>query len=64
MRERVVHVGFGKIVYMTNESYDKFQSQPFELAYRNATIDQNMEEIHWTELYSINWTYIEWLSLT
>ncbi len=64
MRERVVHVGFGKIVYMTNESYDKFHSQPFELAYRNATIDQNMEEIHWTELYSINWTYIEGLSLT
>jgi len=64
MRERVVHVGFGKIAYMTNESYEKFHSQPFELTYRNATIDQNMEEIHWTELYSINWTYIEGLSLT
>jgi hypothetical protein len=62
MRERVVHVGFGKIVYMTNNSYDKFHSQPFELAYRNTTIDQNMEEIHWTELYSINWTYIGELS--
>jgi len=64
MRERVVHVGFGKIAYMTNESYEKFYSQPFELTYRNATIDQNMEEIHWTELYSINWTYIEGLSLS
>jgi len=64
MRERVVHVGFGKIAYMTNESYDKFRSQPFELAYRNSTINQNMEEIHWTELYIINWTYIEGLSLT
>jgi len=64
MRERVVHVGFGKITYMTNESYDKFHSQLFVLAYRNATIDQNMVEIHWTEVYSINWTYIEGLSLT
>jgi len=59
MRERVVHVGFGKIVYMTNESYDKFQNEPFNLVYRNATMNDNFEEIHWTEIYEVNWPYIE-----
>jgi hypothetical protein len=59
MRERVVHVGFGQITYMTNESYDKFLSQPYELIYRNATVNQDMVETHWTELYRVNWSYIE-----
>lgn len=59
MRERVVHVGFGQIVYMTNESYEKFLFQPFELIYRNATINQDMEEMHWAEVYEVNWAYIE-----
>ncbi|RLF37127.1 MAG: hypothetical protein DRN08_00105 [Thermoplasmata archaeon] len=59
MKNRVVHVGFGKIVYMTNESYEKFLHQPFELLYRNSTVDQNMVEIHWTEVYAVNWTFIE-----
>jgi hypothetical protein len=44
---------------MNNNSYDKFLDQPFELIYRNATLNIEMEEIHWTELYSVNWTYIE-----
>jgi hypothetical protein len=59
MRNRVVHVGFGSIVYMTNASYDKFAQPPFELLYRNATLDPNGEEVHWTELYQVNWEYIE-----
>ena len=59
MRNRVVHVGFGSIVYMTNASYDKFAQPPFELLYRNATLDPNREEVHWTELYQVNWEYIE-----
>jgi hypothetical protein len=59
MKERVVHVGFGKIVYMTNESYDKFTYQPYEIEFRNATMNQNNEEVHWTVLYRINWTFIE-----
>jgi hypothetical protein len=63
MKERVVHVGFGKIVYMSNEtsqeSYDKFLQLPFELVYRNATLNNQMKEIHWTEIYEVNWTYIE-----
>jgi len=59
MRERVVHVGFGKIVYMTNESYDKFSGMPFELVYRNATSDEYLDEAHWAEIYKVNWTYID-----
>ena len=59
MRQKVVHVGFGNIVYMTNESYDKFKNPPFELIYRNSTLNVEMEEIHWTELYYVNWSYIE-----
>jgi len=58
MKNKVVHVGFGKIFYMTNESYEKFSYQPFELAYRNATLNQDMEEEHWTEVYAVNWTFI------
>jgi hypothetical protein len=59
MRNRVVHVGFGSIVYMTNASYDKFAQPPFEFLYRNATLAPNGDEIHWTELYQVNWEYIE-----
>lgn len=59
MKERVVHVGFGKIFYMTNNSYDKFSYQPFDLLYRNATINQELIEEHWAEVYAVNWTYID-----
>ena len=59
MKDKVVHVGFGKIFYMTNESYEKFSYQPFELVYRNATLNQYMEEVQWTEVYLVNWTFIE-----
>ncbi len=59
MKDKVVHVGFGKIFYMTNESYEKFSNQPFELLHRNATFDENMIEVHWSEVYSVNWTFIE-----
>ncbi len=59
MKERVVHVGFAEIVYITNASYDKFLSEPFELVYRNATINENMQEEHWAEVFSVNWTWIE-----
>jgi hypothetical protein len=68
MKDMVVHVGAGKIVYMTNETsqeaYEKFSQQPFELIYRNETIDPNTEIVlHWAEVYQVNWTYIERLSL-
>jgi hypothetical protein len=68
MKDMVVHVGAGKIVYMTNETsqeaYEKFSQQPFELIYRNETIDPNTEIVlHWAEVYQVNWTYIEKISL-
>ena len=59
MRDRVVHVGFGDIVYMTNESYDKFLNQPYERIYRNATFNEELVEEHWEEIYAVNWTYID-----
>jgi hypothetical protein len=68
MKDRVVHVGAGKIVYMTNETsqeaYEKFSQQPFELLYRNETIDPNTKKAkNCAEVYQVNWTYIERLSL-
>jgi hypothetical protein len=66
MKNDVVHVHFGLIKYMTNETwtaaYDKFKQQPFELIYQNQSIsinEETFEPIHWAELYQINWTYIE-----
>jgi hypothetical protein len=44
---------------MTNESYEKFSNQPFELVYRNATVNPDTEEESWTEVYKVNWEYIE-----
>ncbi len=58
MFNRLVHVGFGKIFYMTNESYEKFSYQPFELEYR--VVGASSEgEANWAEVYSVNWTYID-----
>jgi len=54
MRYKVVNVDVGKYYYMTNESYDKFNSSPFELIYRNETLNDEFEEIHWVEIYQVN----------
>lgn len=66
MKNDVVHVQFGLIKYMTNETwtaaYDKFQLQPFNMVYRNESTDVDLETLeptHWTELYEVNWTYLE-----
>jgi hypothetical protein len=59
MRDISVNVRVLQSVYMTNESYLKFSQEPFELIYRNATVNQDNEEIHWAEVYSVNWTFIE-----
>jgi hypothetical protein len=66
MKNEVVHVHFGIIKYMTNEtwnaSYEKFKYQPFERIYRNETVELNLdtlEPVHWAEVYRVNWTYIE-----
>jgi len=59
MRERVVNPRFKLAFYMTNESYEKFLNQPFELVYRNASYNRNLEEVHWAEIFMVNWTYID-----
>ena len=59
LTERVVHVGFGKIFYMTDKSYEKFSYQPFKLIYRNASLNPDTKEVSWAEIYEVNWDYIE-----
>ena len=66
MKNDVVHVYFGDIKYMTNETwtggYDKFKQQPFNLIFRNESekIDPvSNEPINWAEVYEVNWTYIK-----
>jgi hypothetical protein len=59
MRDVSVNVRVLQSVYMTNESYLKFTQEPFELIYRNTTVNQDNEEIHWAEVYRVNWTFIE-----
>ena len=54
MRDGVVNVDVGKYYYMTNESYEKFNYTPFKLIYRNATYDNEDEEIHWVEVYQVD----------
>jgi hypothetical protein len=51
MRENVVFIGNAISFYMTNESYDKFSEDPFELLYRNASYTEEGEENHWVEIY-------------
>jgi hypothetical protein len=67
MKNDVVHIGIGKEgVHMINETwtggYDKFLKQPFNLIYRNESINLDsvtFEPVHWAEVYEINWTYID-----
>jgi hypothetical protein len=59
MRDTSVNVRVTYSVYMTNESYLKFNQEPFELVYRNVTLNQNLEEVHWAEVYKVNWTFID-----
>jgi len=58
MREKVVNVDVGRYFHMTNESYDKFKEDPFILLYRNATFNNDFEEVHWIEMYKINYSKI------
>jgi hypothetical protein len=59
MRDVSVNVRVTQSVYMTNESYLKFSQEPFTLVYRNATVNQDNEEIHWAAVYSVNLKFIE-----
>lgn len=58
MRDTSVNIELMYSYYMTNESYLKFQREPFDLVYRNATVNADFEEVHWAEIYSIDWTYV------
>jgi len=59
MRDVSVNVRVTQSIYMTNESYLKFSQEPFRLVYRNATVNQDNNEINWAEVYSVNWTFID-----
>jgi hypothetical protein len=59
MREISVNIHVLQSVYMTNESYLKFSEEPFKLVYRNATVNEDNEETHWAEVYSVNWTFMK-----
>lgn len=59
MRDISVNIHVLQSVYMTNGSYLKFSQEPFELVYRNATFNAQDEEIHWAEVYRVNWTFME-----
>jgi hypothetical protein len=58
MRNTSVNVRVLYSVHMTNDSYLKFSAEPFELVYRNVTLNQNLEVVHWAEVYAVNWTFI------
>jgi hypothetical protein len=58
MKNSVVNIDVGEYFYMSNRSYNKFSTKPFELVYRNATINNNEIELHWIELYKINYNFI------
>jgi hypothetical protein len=59
MRNSVINVGVGKYYYMSNQSYEKFTKKPFELIYRNVSLGNNNDELHWIELYKINYSYLD-----
>lgn len=59
MKNEVVYIDVGFYYHMTNQSYNKFGSLPFELIYRNATYDNNNNELHWAELYKINYECLD-----
>jgi hypothetical protein len=58
MRNKVVNVNVGKYYYMTNESYEKFRYPPFEMIYRNSSLNDKNEEIHWVEIYKFDQDYL------
>ncbi len=63
MRYNVLNVGVGVYIHMTNESYEKFSKPPFRLIYRNSTVNNLGEEIHWAEVYAVNLSYISKMCL-
>ncbi|HEX17128.1 MAG TPA: hypothetical protein ENG60_01755 [Thermoplasmatales archaeon] len=58
MRDFVVCLDVRKSVYMNETGYEKFLREPFELVYRNVTLDSSGNIVHWAEVYKVNWSYI------
>lgn len=58
MFEKVINIDVGHYYYLTNRSYEKFQTSPFEMIYRNATYNDQLMEEHWIEIYKVNYSKI------
>ena len=58
MFEKVINVDVGYYFYFNNNSYEKFQKSPFEMIYRNATVNDQQIEEHWIEVYRVNFSQI------
>ena len=56
MFEKVINVDDGHYYYFNNNSYEKFLKPPFELIYRNATLNNQLVEEHWIEIYKVNYS--------
>jgi hypothetical protein len=54
MRNNIINIDIGKYFHFSNDSYEKFSSEPFEMIYRNATLNNDDEELHWVEVYKVN----------
>lgn len=67
MKDNVVHMGRDfPAQHMTNETwsggYDKFSQPPFNLIHRNESEARDPitnEAYSWTEVFEVNWTYLE-----
>jgi len=57
MKNTIINIDVGKYYHMINESYYKFSSKPFNLIYRNSTINTDREELHWVEVYKLDNSY-------
>lgn len=56
MFDKVINVDVGHYYHFTNKSYDKFKKPPFEMIYRNATMNDQQIEEHWIEVYQVNFS--------
>jgi hypothetical protein len=61
MKDNMVHIGFGNVVYMSEESYRKFnETDFFELVHESKTEewDYNTNDwLHWARVFKVNWSY-------
>ncbi|MEM0137278.1 MAG: dolichyl-phosphate-mannose--protein mannosyltransferase, partial [Thermoplasmata archaeon] len=53
--ELSTHPSYDPPIYISNSSFEKFFSEPFEKVYYNSTYDNSQ----WVYVFIVNWTYIE-----